>query len=507
MSLIEAAAARQRDHDRTTSPTERKARGHFGTPGETAAFMAGMLDISARLDFRLLDAGAGVGILSAAVCEAVAGLQPPRRVCVEAWENDPKLGPHLRATLDDCRKELSRRGHRMTFTIVDDDFILSRVPGGLFGAVAPEPFHLAILNPPYFKLRKDSPHALTMAHLVHGQPNIYALFMARAADLLCEGGELVAITPRSYFNGPYFKKFRRWFFDRMAVRHVHTFGARDDVFRGDAVLQESVILKAKKGAHQADVSMTSSLGRDCRNPTSSTSSYSSVVDNSTDDCIIRVATDRDERAVLEAVENLPCRFRDLPYRISTGPVVTFRSTQFLRTSRSADTAPLLWMHNVRPFVTQFPPKNGKPTHIIVSDASRKLLLPTKRYVLMKRFTAKEENRRLVAGIFTPSDSYSEFVGLENHLNYVHVPNGELADADAYGLAGFLNSKVIDLYFRAVSGNTQVNATEIRNLPVPEQKTIRAVGERLLAGRREDVDVIVGEAIGLRLGQASNEATT
>lgn len=507
MNLIESAAARQRNHDRTTTPTERKVRGHFGTPIQTAAFMAGMFDIPTQPDLRLLDAGAGVGILSAAVCEVVAQLPLPQTVYVEAWENDLKLGPHLRATLSDCQKELVRQGHRMTFDIVADDFILGRASGGLFDTAAPEPFHLAILNPPYFKLRKDSPHALTMAHVVHGQPNIYAFFMAHAADLLHDGGELVAITPRSYFNGPYFKKFRKWFFDRMTVRHIHTFDARDDVFRNDAVLQENVILKAKKNAPEADVLMTSSSGRDCRNPTSTTALYSGVMDNTTDDHIIRVATDRDEHAILEAVENLPCRFRNLPYRISTGPVVTFRSTQFLRDSRDADTAPLLWMHNVRPFVTQFPPKNGKPTHILVSDASMKLLLPTKRYVLMKRFTAKEENRRLVAGIFTPSDSYSDFVGLENHLNYVHVPNGELTDADAYGLAGFLNSTIIDRYFRAVSGNTQVNATEIRNLPVPEQKTIRAIGERLLAGRRDDLDLIVAEAIRLPPDQTPSGAST
>ncbi|MGL5097261.1 MAG: Eco57I restriction-modification methylase domain-containing protein, partial [Planctomycetia bacterium] len=127
--------------------------------------MAGMFDIPAQPELRLLDAGAGVGILSAAVCEVVANLQPPRTIYVEAWENDPKLGPRLRATLDDGQQELVRHGHQMTFDVVADDFILGRASGGLFDAAAPEPFHLAILNPPYFKLRKNSPHALTMAHV------------------------------------------------------------------------------------------------------------------------------------------------------------------------------------------------------------------------------------------------------------------------------------------------------------------------------------------------------
>ena len=146
--------------------------------------------------------------------------------------------------------------------------------------------------------------------------------------------------------------------------------------------------------------------------------------------------------------------------------MTFRSREFLRRERSNDTAPLLWMHNVRPFVTQFPPKNGKPMHILVSDESSRLLLPAKRYVLLKRFTAKEERRRLVAGIVEAKDSYSPFVGLENHLNYVYRASGELSKEEALGLAALFNSVLVDRYFRAISGNTQVNAAEIRAMPVP-----------------------------------------
>ena len=175
--------------------------------------------------------------------------------------------------------------------------------------------------------------------------------------------------------------------------------------------------------------------------------------------------------------------------------MTFRSTKYLREDRDADTAPLLWMHNVRPFVTRFPTKKGKPTHIKVSDDSRKLLLPSKRYVLLKRFTAKEEHRRLVAGIFTASDSYSDYVGFENHLNYVYSPKGEMTEVEAYGMAGYFNSSIIDCYFRAVSGNTQVNATEVRTLPTPDLATIRKIGEQLRHDAT-DVEAVVGRALGL-----------
>ena len=115
----------------------------------------------------------------------------------------------------------------MEYTIRTEDFVLAHQRKTLFDDSAAASFHLAILNPPYYKVRKDSAHARAMQHVVHGQPNIYALFMAVAADLLVAGGEMVAITPRSYFNGPYFKRFRRWFFDRMTVRRYPYFRIAD----------------------------------------------------------------------------------------------------------------------------------------------------------------------------------------------------------------------------------------------------------------------------------------
>src|SRR5207302_1562898 len=158
----------------------------------------------------------------------------------------------------------------------------------------------------------------------------------------------------------------------------------------------------------------------------------------------------------------------------------FRSTKHLRHEKSKTSAPLLWMHNVRPFAVQCPAKNGKPSHIEVCDASMRILLPARRYVLLKRFTAKEEKRRLVAGIMQASDSYSKWIGLENHLNYVYRKGGDLSRAEAFGIAAFFNTALVDRYFRAISGSTQVNATELRVMPMPDERTLIRIGEKVAA---------------------------
>jgi adenine-specific DNA-methyltransferase len=498
--LTQFAAEQQRRFDNSTCADERKERGHFGTPPSIARFMAGMLSHATAGSIRVLDPGAGVGTLSAAICQRALGEKSPTTFSFELWENDPKLIPILEGTMMHCRSSLRSVGHEMEFVIRPDDFILTNADRTLFSSGPKPSFHLAILNPPYFKLRKESPQAQAMQHVVHGQPNIYALFMAVAADLLLPGGEMIAITPRSYFNGPYFKRFRKWFFDRMVARQIHVFESRTEAFRDDAVLQENVIMHAEKEGRSRDVVLTSSIGRDLVGMERSSAPYARVIDNSYGDHVVRVANSRLEHEIVAAMDSLPSRFRNLGYEVSTGPVVSFRSTEFLRHKRGEDTAPLLWMHNVRPFVTQFPPKNGKPGHIAVSGSSRKLLVPAATYILLKRFTAKEEERRLVAGIVTAADSYSEWFGLENHLNYVYRRGTALEEAEAFGLAAFFNSGLVDRYFRAISGNTQVNATEIRGMPVPDEATLRRIGDeiqRLEVRDRRSVERAVGQALCLR----------
>ena len=146
--------------------------------------------------------------------------------------------------MEHCRTALLATGWELRYTIHDDDFILGTRgrpdQRTLFDDDgAEDEFDAVIMNPPYFKIGADSSHALAMGEAFRGNTNIYMLFMARAAELLRPGGEMVAITPRSFCNGLYFRNFRRWFFSRMGLRHIHLFECRRSTF--DDVLQESII--------------------------------------------------------------------------------------------------------------------------------------------------------------------------------------------------------------------------------------------------------------------------
>lgn len=497
--LLEFASRQQGRFDAATSAADRKERGHFGTPPAIADFMAGLFSTIPSKSIRILDPGAGVGTLSAAMCNRLHSIKGPLKVHIELWESDHRLETPLRDTMLRCSETLHGAGHEFSFCIRTEDFILSNSCETMFDEQRLPEFDLAIMNPPYYKLRKESAQARAMSHVVHGQPNAYALFMAVATDRLVPGGQMVTITPRSYFSGPYFRRFRRWFFDRMTARQIHVFDSRTEAFRTDQVLQENVILLAEKGRSPSEIVLTSSVGTDFQDLRRSTALYGSVIADSDADHVVRLTANDVDRQIVASLDRLSCRFRTLGFEVSTGPVVAFRATEFLRHERAENTAPLLWSHSVRPFVTRCPAKSSKPAHIVVSDESRRLLVPSGQYVLLKRFTAKEEKRRVVAGILNTADSYAAWVGLENHLNYIYRRDAQLSRCDAWGLAALFNSLVVDRYLRSVCGNTQINAAEIRALPVPTAERIASLGEAVeLAIDRSSCSLerMVGQALEL-----------
>jgi len=221
--------------NRSTTVVDRKRRGQYFTPPQVAEFMVRLFSKLPE-QARLLEPGAGSGVLVAALAEHISATQPEvRSLHVQAFENSPQLAAVLELTLGYTRTYLAERGTRMTYLVHNDDFILAhmdRIRPTLFTPTDLEPlaYDLVISNPPYFKLQKADPRVAILSNIVHGQPNIYALFMALSAELLSESGQLVFITPRSFCSGQYFRQFRKWLFRRILIERIHAFGSRREAF-------------------------------------------------------------------------------------------------------------------------------------------------------------------------------------------------------------------------------------------------------------------------------------
>lgn len=64
------------------------------------------------------------------------------------------------------------------------------------------------------------------------------------------------------------------------------------------------------------------------------------------------------------------------------------------------------------------------------------------------------------------------------MNVSHINKTSLSENAAYGLVRRLNSTYIDEKFRLFSGHTQVNATDLRNLPYPNSADLEKLGKSL-----------------------------
>ena len=496
----------------------RKNGGHYQTPAAIAKFMASYSSY-AEPHMRVLDPGSGTGILSAAVCQAASLSGTVKTIHVDAYETDPVLAALCRLVLGFSRNWLAQREMALTFDVGHGDFVLEHATalaamskvngrnGSLDGAKTK--YNLVISNPPYFKISKDDPRAVAWDSVVHGQPNIYAIFMAISAELLSEGGKLVYIVPRSFASGPYFRRFREVFFGSVVPTAIHLFESRKDVFKNQTVLQENLIIAARsrmdgEALDNGQVVVShSKAAYDLDERQQLLVDVGSVLDMTSENRELSIPNCAEDLELVQAVRSWPNTLRSLGLEVSTGPVVPFRATQFLAHAEcERPTAPLLWMQHVRPMRTTWPlPVADKPQWIEAAPGSMRLLVPDATYVLLRRFSAKEEKRRLMAAPLIQGTLEEDLIGLENHLNYIRGVTRELDEELAFGLAALLNSTFLDRYFRISNGNTQVSATELRAMPLPAERDIRAIGVEA-QGRQEsvtdlsDLDALVAGTLNL-----------
>ena len=69
----------------------------------------------------------------------------------------------------------------------------------------------------------------------------------------------------------------------------------------------------------------------------------------------------------------------------------------------------------------------------------------------------------------------------------------MSECLVYGLYVLFNSTLYDEYYRILNGSTQVNSTEINNMPVPELEIIQEMGRKLIKMRdfsEEGCDLIL-----------------
>jgi len=464
----------------------KKDNGQFFTPTPIAHLMASFCDLTNN-SLRILDPGCGTAVLTCALIERLTEQNPNIEfIDLVAYETDPELISFSQKTLSYLKKWLQLKGVSFQYLLHIHDFILDNAEALQNTSQNQDNFDIIISNPPYFKLAKDDEKTIAAKELVSGQPNIYSIFMGIASKLLNENGELIFITPRSFASGNYFKAFRELFFNTVQIDKIHLFNSRKDTFNRDSVLQETVIVKAIKSDINPNkqVTVSSSVGiKDIYEPTIKYFPSSELIDLNSKEKILHLPTSDKEESILDLVTSWDNNLINYDIHISTGPVVSFRSWDFIQNNYENGTvflAPLFWLHNVNKMSLEWPiTSNNKGQFIKIEPASKSLLIPNKNYILLRRFSTKEDKSRLIAAPYFCNYAKSNFIGVENKVNYIYRKKGHLERSEVAGLCALLNSELFDIYFQIFNGNVNVSATELREMRFPPINDIKEIGNKII----------------------------
>jgi adenine-specific DNA-methyltransferase len=448
----------------------KSALGQFMTPYNIAQFMASLF--KNKKDAILMDAGSGIGSLTMA-CTEVLEIKK-----IEAWEIDETMLSYLNDNLAKTNIE---------YIIHPKDFIIDSVHR--IKNNEKSNFTHAILNPPYKKINTNSVHRKACSDVGIESVNLYTSFFALAILQMANKGEIVIIIPRSFCNGTYYKPFRKFLLENCSIDFIHSFESRKQAFKDDEVLQENVVMKVTKNRKQGKVTISHSKDSTFQDLSSKEYSFTDIVKPEDKEQYIHIPTDKVEFRS----ELYECTISELGLNVSTGPVVDFRVKEQWAMQPEENTAPMLYSHHFIGHTLSFPKTTKKPNSLKIDAKTERMLMPSGNYVLVRRFSSKEEKRRVVAYIVNRSILDYDQYAFENHWNVFHIKKTGIDETLAKGLACFLNSSELDEHFRVFSGHTQVNATDLKNMKYPSYEKLMSLGRRYHQTMTQDeIDSLIEE---------------
>jgi adenine-specific DNA-methyltransferase len=202
--------------------------------------------------------------------------------------------------------------------------------------------------------------------------------------------------------------------------------------------------------------------------------YSTVINGK--NLYVYLVTNTEEVEILRMLNQWSDTLPSIGLKMKTGLTVDFRNRDVLRNVAEEKAVPLFHAQHIQEGKVVFP--TGKDNEYIVTE-QKGLLQPNNNYLFVKRFTAKEERRRLQCGVYL-ARKHPEYekISTQNKINFI-CGLKEVSECVVYGLYVLFNSTLYDCYYRILNGSTQVNSTEINAMPVPPMSIIESMGKELI----------------------------
>jgi adenine-specific DNA-methyltransferase len=472
--------------------------GQVFTPEKLSSYMSSLFSYTSN-QIKLLDPGCGNGNLSISFLDLLEEKNFHEKVTLDLYDIDNMC---LKELKDRLKK---RKFKNLVYNIKNEDYILNSSIPKERKSKNNNYTHI-IMNPPYKKINKGDSHRIKIESLGLKTVNLYSSFVMMSILQLCKGGEIVFIVPRSFTNGLYYKSFRNFLLKNLSIKQVHIFNNRNDVFKKGSVLQETIILHGVKDEKQSDVLISSSETSNFEKTSKLKFktpdykefkiSFHDFVDPNDKESFFKIVKDKEDLEILKKSSIFKTSIDELGVQVSTGPVVQHRLKMFLSKEKKVNGVPFISSKNFSEHKIFFP-KQNQYNYVVEDEKTKGSLFHNKDYfLLIKRFSSKEEKRRLSTVIYK-SINKENLVGFDNMINVFHSNKSGLSKDLVLGLMGYLNSSFVDKYYRLFGGHTQINSTDLRNIKYPNLKELIVMGKKLgdcKDIKQEEIDIVMNSLI-------------
>lgn len=289
-----------------------------------------------------------------------------RRIELIVYETDLNLIPYTEKVLLYLKEWANKRTIDLAYTISSNDYILENYIYLNQENLLKSPFKkydIIISNPPYFKLGKEDIRVKAARCIIDGQPNIYSIFMAVASVMLNANGQMVFIVPRSFTSGRYFRLFRNFLLQQVEINFIHLFNTRTDTFSKDNVLQETLIIKCtnsgiNNGGNKLVISYSEEI-TDLDSATRKEYLQNDLINLQSKEKILHLPVNTKQDAIMNLFKSWSGSLNKYDIQVSTGPVVAFRTNDYISDEFGQEMAPLFWLHNIVKMLADHPVKKKR----------------------------------------------------------------------------------------------------------------------------------------------------
>ena len=482
--------------------------GRLFTKKETAALMAEMTELdTAKTAYTVLDPGAGTGILSAAIVDRICRECPEcKQIFLTCYESNPEFIPMLEDNLERIRKRARHDyGVRLYSTVYEENYVTesqNHYTVTLFDTVE-DKFDIIICNPPTELIEKGSDEALRAGGVTQVKINAAFLFARMATKHLEEGGRLTIMLPTTFASASALSSFRREMAERLALSRVHLFIGKQKNDKRATPLKKSIILSYVKGEKPECVSVSTSTdwGKPENIALLAPLPYGFVVDAK--DGSLTLPKSVEDTRIVKYISGFPETISSLGLKVSTGLVIDSRCEGLLFTEPIHGCVPLIRPVAVRGGQVRFP---LPIKHQYIAPVNGNLIQKNKNLVIIKRVPAGSDERFVNSAVYMASQLPKfRYISTHNKVNFIDTKSDtdEMSARLVFGLFALLNSTIYDRYISIVSKSKQINAKELRDLPMPPRNIIENMGMRLMNERQTTVaacDQIVNPTLHIKTGK-------